>query len=59
MSFLWRARTALDIAKQRALRRGSPMCEDDLTLLMLLTPRLLLGVASNLGTLRRTTDRQC
>ena len=35
------------------------MCEEDLTLPMLLTPRLLLGVASNLGTLRRTTDRQC
>jgi hypothetical protein len=41
------------------VRRGSPMCQDDLTLLMLLTPRLLLGAASNLGTLRRTTDRQC
>ena len=35
------------------------MCEDDLTLPMLLTPRLLLGVASNLGISRRTTDRQC
>ena len=35
------------------------MCEDDLTLPTLLTPRLLLGVASNLGTSRRTTDRQC
>jgi hypothetical protein len=29
------------------------------TLPTFLTPRLLLGVASNLGTLRRTTDRQC
>jgi hypothetical protein len=35
------------------------MCEDDLTLPMLLTPQLLLGVASNLGILRRTTDRRC
>ena len=35
------------------------MSEDDLTLPTLLMPRLLLGVASNLGALRRTTERQC
>ena len=59
MSFLWRAMSAralpLISPRQRALRRGSPMCEHDLTLPMLLAPRLLLGVASNLGTSRRTT----
>ena len=35
------------------------MCEDDLTLPMLLTPPLLLGIASNLGTSWRTTEHQC
>ena len=44
-----RTRTALDIAIATSF---TPRFADVLTLPMLLTPRLLLGVASNLGILR-------
>ena len=53
-------RAALDIAKRELYAEVRRCADTILTLPMLLTPRLLLGVASrNLGTLRRTTERQC